>query len=470
MAQLSELTNEVLASILKSIDEGIHVINPEGITIFYNEVAAKHDGLQVDEVLGKPLLEVFPSLNKETSTLYKVLITKKPIYNQPQIYLNKHSVKIETINTTLPIFVKEEFIGAVEIAKDYSTMKVLSERLLELQKGLLPNSKDKLKPKNTRFILDDLISVDENFMIMKEKANKLAQSESPILVYGESGTGKELLVQGIHHASKRTDGPFIAQNCAAIPEALLESILFGTAKGSYTGAVDRPGLFELADGGTLFLDELHTMPIELQAKLLRVLEDGIVRRVGGSKSFSVDVRIIAAMNEHPRSALSNEKLRSDLFYRLNVLMFELAPLRERKEDILILTVHFIRIFNQQLGKKINGITREVELLFLQYQWPGNVRELKHCIEYMMNMCEGYQLTSNDLPIMFKQNMEQKRKVGLKPESLSLRKNIQQLESSLISKALAISSGNINQAAKLLEIPRQTLQYKLQKTDHLPTAE
>jgi arginine utilization regulatory protein len=467
---LSEMTNEVLAAILKSIDEGIHVINTDGITIFYNDVAAKHDGLQQDEVLGKPLLEVYPSLSEETSTLYKVLLNKKPIFNQPQTYLNKYSVKIETINTTLPIFVKNEFIGAVEIAKDYSRMKMLTERLLELQKGLIQNQNKKSNPQNTQYTLDDLITEDENFINLIKKAKKLAKSNSPILVYGESGTGKELLIQGIHHESKRSNGPFIAQNCAAIPEALLESILFGTAKGSYTGAVDRPGLFELANGGTLFLDELHTMPIELQAKLLRVLEDGIVRRIGGSKSVSVDVRIVAAMNEHPNDALEGQKLRLDLFYRLNVLMFELLPLRIRKVDILLLSKHFIQYFNTQLGKKIQGMTSEVEELFLQYPWPGNVRELKHSIEYMMNMCESNLLTPQELPLLFKQTMEKHRLVDLKAESLSLRKNVQELESNLISKALTISSGNINQAAKLLEIPRQTLQYKLQKFISPPTAE
>jgi arginine utilization regulatory protein len=467
---LSEMTNEVLAAILKSIDEGIHVINTAGITIFYNEVAAKHDGLKQSEVLGKPLLEVFPSLSQETSTLYKVLLTKKPIYNQPQTYMNKYSVKIETINTTLPIFVKNEFIGAVEIAKDYSRMKMLTERLLELQKGLIQNQNEKSNPKNTQYTLDDLITVDKNFINLIKKAKKLAKSNSPILVYGESGTGKELLIQGIHHESKRSNGPFIAQNCAAIPEALLESILFGTAKGSYTGAVERPGLFELANGGTLFLDELHTMPIELQAKLLRVLEDGIVRRIGGSKSVSVDVRIVAAMNEHPNAALEDQKLRLDLFYRLNVLMFELVPLRERKDDILLLSKHFIQFFNTQLDKKIQGMTGEVESLFLQYHWPGNVRELKHSIEYMMNMSEGNLLTEQEIPILIKQTMEKQRLVEMKVGSLSLRKNIQELESSLITRALTISSGNINQAAKLLELPRQTLQYKIQKITSPLTAE
>jgi arginine utilization regulatory protein len=466
----SEISNEVLAAILKTIDEGIHVVNTEGITIFYNDVAARHDGLRQEEVLEKPLLEAFPSLTEETSTLYKVLLTKKPIFNQVQTYLNKHSVKIETVNTTLPIFVKGEFFGAVEIAKDYSRMKLLTERLLELQKGLHKKKLQKEPLRDTHYTLDSIITADKKFEEIKMRAQKLAQTDSPILVYGESGTGKELIVQGIHAASKRADGPFIAQNCAAIPETLLESMLFGTAKGSYTGAVDRQGLFELADGGTLFLDELQTMPIELQAKLLRVLEDGIIRRVGGSKSISVDVRIIAAMNEHPSEALSQQKLRLDLFYRLNVLLFELIPLRERKGDIPLLTNYFIDHFNTRLGKKMKGVSREVELLFSQYHWPGNVRELKHSIEYMMNMSEDYLLTEDDLPPLFKQKNELKKEVNVKTTSLSLRKNLQELESSLISKAMTASEGNINQAAKLLEIPRQTLQYKLQKIENNRTAD
>jgi arginine utilization regulatory protein len=463
MVLLSEMTNEVLAAIIKSIDEGIHVINTDGMTIFYNEVAAKHDGMQREEVLGKPLLEVFPSLSKETSTLYKVLLTRKPIFNQPQSYLNKYSVKIETVNTTIPLFVNGEFIGAVEIAKDYSRMKMLTERLLELQKGLKTHQYQKADFQNTKFTLDDLLTVDKRFIEIKEKAKRLAKSDAPILVYGESGTGKELLVQGIHHESKRAKAPFIAQNCAAIPEALLEGILFGTAKGSYTGAVDRPGLFELADGGTLFLDELHTMPVELQAKLLRVLEDGMVRRVGSSKSTFVDVRIIAAMNEHPSAAVANDKLRMDLYYRLNVLMFELLPLRERKEDITLLSKYFVTYFNQKLGKKVLWPNPEVESVFLQYNWPGNVRELKHTIEYMLNICDDHHVTINDLPNHFKDSNGVKHFVReLHSESLSLRENLQELEWSLISRALSLSSGNIQQAAKLLEIPRQTLQYKLQK--------
>lgn len=458
MAQLTALTQEVLSAILKTIDEGIHVVNTEGKTIFYNEVAARHDGMNVKEVQGKDLLDVFPSLTENSSTLLRVIKTGKPIYNQTQVYVNIHGARIDTINTTLPIFVDKQIIGAVEIAKDYTRLKQLSESLLDLQKSVNKNNKKKTS-KNIKYTLDDLKTVNPIFQSLKEEARKLAKSNSPILVYGESGTGKELFVQGIHHASHRGDGPFIAQNCAAIPETLLESILFGTAKGSYTGAVERKGLFELADGGTLFLDELHTMPMELQAKLLRVLEDGMVRRVGSSQNISVDVRVIAAMNVHPNTALQSQKLRSDLYYRLNVFTFSLLPIRERKEDILFLTHYFIEFFNKTLNKRIHGAEQKLEVFFLNHPWPGNVRELKHTIEYMMNVCDNEILQLKDLPIMMKQMAAGNEN---SENHLSLRRNVEELEKQLIDTALNQSAGNIKQAAKLLEIPRQTLQYKIKK--------
>ncbi|WP_040208595.1 sigma-54 interaction domain-containing protein [Neobacillus jeddahensis] len=461
MVQLIALTQEVLTAILKSIDEGIHVVNTDGKTIFYNEVAAKHDGMNVKEVLGKHLIDAFPSLTEESSTLLKVMKTGKPIFNQTQVYVNVHGVRIDTINTTLPIFLGEDIIGAVEIAKDYSRMKLLAERLLDLQKSF-HKGKNKKGLKQVRYILSDIKTVNPDFLNTITEARKLAKSDSPILVYGESGTGKELFVQGIHHESLRSGGAFIAQNCAAIPETLLESILFGTAKGSYTGAVDRKGLFELADGGTLFLDELHTMPIELQAKLLRVLEDGMVRRVGSTQNISVNVRVITAMNVHPTMALQDQKLRNDLYYRLNVFTFSLLPLRDRKDDILFLTDYFIQEFNKKLNKDINSIEKMLELFFLDYQWPGNVRELKHTIEYMMNVGEGERLRMEDLPIMLRKYPTPSEESEVPLEDLSLKEHLAKVEKQLILNALHQSEGNINQAAKILEIPRQTLQYKLKK--------
>ncbi|MDP4083572.1 MAG: sigma 54-interacting transcriptional regulator [Bacillota bacterium] len=460
MVKLQELSKEVLTAILKSIDEGIHVVNTEGSTIFYNEVAARHDGLSVQEVLGKPLLSAFPSLSEESSTLLKVMKTAKPIYNQTQVYLNMYGKRIDTINTTLPIMIGNTIVGAVEIAKDYSRMKLLAERLLELQKSLKQNNVKTLV-KSVHFTLSDLKTKNNEFIRLKEEARKLAKSYSPILIYGESGTGKELFVQGIHYESKRANGPFIAQNCAAIPETLLESILFGTAKGSYTGAVERKGLFELADGGTLFLDELHAMPMELQAKLLRAIEDGLIRRVGGSQNITVDVRVISAINVHPRIAMEEHKLRPDLFYRLNVFTFALLPLRERKEDILYLTEYFIRTYNHTLNKQISGIDKGLKLIFLKYSWPGNVRELKHTIEYMMNICEENVLSEKNLPVMMRQ-LKGIPTIEFETHSSSLRDNLEALEKKLITNSLEAAGGNINHAAKLLGIPRQTLQYKIKK--------
>lgn len=463
-------SNEVLKAILSRIDEGIHVVDTNGRTIFYNEVASRHDGLKVEEVIGKPLLEIFPSLNRSTSTLLKVMETKKAIYNQAQSYTNVYGKKIETMNTTLPIFVEQELVGAMEIAKDYTSMKRLSEQLVDLQKKLLSKKKSTKKDSTVSYTLHDLLSKNHTFNRIKIEAEKLATSQSPILVFGESGTGKEVFVQGIHYASTRANSPFIAQNCAAIPETLLESILFGTSKGSYTGAVDRPGLFELADGGTLFLDELHAMPIDLQAKLLRVLEDGMIRRVGSTKDLRVDVRIVAAMNVHPKTALENKQLREDLFYRLNVLTFELIPLRKRKEDILFLLEVFIEKFNGLLSKKVSDVSNEVKDLFLSYSWPGNVRELKHTVEYMMNVSSGDILTSNELPIMLKEHFQRNENhLPISESSLSFRDRVEEYEKSLIKDALARTEGNIQQAAKFLEVPRQTLQYKLQKY-HLSDAE
>ena len=461
MSQSMELTSEVLSAILKSIDEGIHVVDTDGRTIFYNEVAGRHDGMAVKEVLGKPLLKAFPSLTGETSTLLKVIKTGKPIYNQTQVYVNVHGRRIDTINTTLPLLLDKKVIGAVEIAKDYSRIKLLANRLLELQKGL-NDGIGKREGKYTKYTLSDLKTVNPQFVKMKAEAKKLAKSVSPILVYGESGTGKELFVQGIHHESLRANGPFIAQNCAAIPESLLESILFGTAKGSYTGAVERKGLFELADGGTLFLDELNSMPIELQAKLLRVLEEGMVRRVGGGESIFVDVRVIAAMNEHPEKVLQDGKLRLDLYYRLNVFMFALMPLRERKEDILLLAGYFRQSFNEKLNKNIQGFEENLKQFFLSYAWPGNGRELKHAMEYMMNLSDHANLTIADLPPMLKQKAVQPQ--ALMEKSSSLKANLAAVEKDLIEKALKETKGNINQAAKLLDVPRQTLQYKVKKYD------
>ncbi|MFS0646462.1 sigma-54 interaction domain-containing protein [Siminovitchia sp. 179-K 8D1 HS] len=453
---------EILHAILSTIDEGIHAVDANGVSIFYNHIAAKLDGVEGEEVLGKHLLDVFPSLTVETSTLLKVIQTGQPIYNQRQSYCNMRGVLIDTVNTTLPIKVNGDIFGAVEIAKDITKVKQLSEKLIDLQaKVETGHGQKKAKQHETgaKYRMTDIITKNDQFKLIKEKAFKAAATSSPILIYGETGTGKELLVQAIHNASPRRSAPFIAQNCAAIPSSLLESILFGTAKGSYTGAVDRPGLFEIADGGTLFLDELNSMPLDIQAKLLRVLENGLIRRVGGMKERAVNVRIIAAMNEPARKCVEEKTLRADLYYRLNVIQLQIPPLRERKEDIPLLVDHFIQKYNSLFGKRVTSVSDKVLKWFTAYPWPGNVRELEHAIESSMNMMDGDIITWEHIP----QHIGESVNVTKKPGHIQpLRDVLLETEARLINEALEEAGGNIQKAARLLCIPRQTLQYKLAK--------
>lgn len=457
------ISEAIIRAILNTIDEGIHVVDAHGVTIFYNEVAASHDNLSADEVIGRPLLDVFPSLTRKTSTLLQVIETGKPIFNRQQTYTNLKGVPITTVNTTLPLWVEGGLAGAVEVAKDITRMKELSERWIDLQAKMSGHTegdgkKGKRSLAQAIYHLHDIVTENEELKRLKELADKAAKTGSPILITGETGTGKELFVQGIHLASMRRHGPFIAQNCAALPGALLEGILFGTVKGSFTGAENRPGLFELADHGTLFLDEINSMPIDLQAKLLRALQERRIRRVGGMDLIPVDVRVITAMNRDPMESIASGELRQDLYYRIQVVHLRIPPLRERKEDIPLLIRHFLRRFNSAFGKRVTGVSQDALHSLIAYDWPGNVRELENRIEAAMNWAEGDLLHPEHFP---KELMERRREAVLEGPP-TLREAIRKVEEEYIEEAMRRTLGNIQQAAKLLGIPRQTLQYKLVK--------
>ncbi len=454
--QTHNLSKEMLMAILDGIDEAIHAVDKDGITIYYNKVAAEYDGMAVEEVLGKHLLHVFPSLTEETSTLLKVLHTKKPIYHENQRYENKKGQLLETVNTTIPILNETKLLGAVEIAKNYGQLNTLSNKLLDLQAKIQKaGDRKKLSPFQVSYKLTDFITRDPVCKHMLQDAKLFASSKLPIVIWGETGTGKEIVAQGIHHHSPRSRGPFIAQNCGAIPSTLLESILFGTEKGSYTGATDRKGLFEMATGGTLFLDEMNSMPLELQAKLLRVLEEGAVRRVGGTSSIQVDVRIITAMNESPETCLENGTFRADLYYRLNTCPIYIPPLRERAVDIKVL------MEDKLLPRISHPLNPEVLDMFQSYHWPGNVRELINTIEYLLLRAKQEPLSTKLLPSKLQQ---ERMCMPIRKTTGSLRDILQETEESIIKDALFHSGGNVLRAAKLLDIPRQTLQYKLAKME------
>ncbi len=298
---------------------------------------------------------------------------------------------------------------------------------------------------------------------------RVAKSEaSTVLVQGESGTGKELVAKWVHYESSRADKPFVAINCAAVPSTLLESELFGYEKGAFTDAkAMKKGLFELADGGTVFLDEIGDMELGMQAKLLRFLEDRTFRRVGGSKVISVDVRIISATNKDLLKAVEEKSFRNDLYYRLQVIPIFLPPLRERKEDIVILANHFIESFNKEFNKKIKGLSAGAEQMLTDYSWPGNIRELKNVIERAIILGGEDTLMLEHLPLEIVAQSAapapgQSTVFQLPPEGV----DIEEVEKELIRQALEVSDGNQSKAAKKLSLGIDAFRYRMKKFGYL----
>ncbi len=463
----NRLLIQAMQNILHSIEEGVHIVDAHGRSLFYNEAMADIEGLVSDEVLGKHLLEIFPNWEPSNSTLLTALSTGRTIDQQKQSYLNLKGKRISTVNTTFPIFQGDKIIGAVEIAKNFTDVNHLSEQIMDLHQKLIPNPKmQESKPR--KYTFDMLIGRHPLYVNAIRIARKAAETDSSVLIEGETGTGKELFAQSIHNECSRKDKPFIAINCAAMPDTLLESILFGTAKGSFTGAVDRPGLFEQAHGGTLFLDEINSMSLPLQAKILRVLQENYVRRVGGLKDLMIDVRIIAASNEPLHEMMKSGQFRKDLYYRLNVINIRIPALRERKEDIPLLTEFFIRHFNQKLGKDVWMMSLELQEAFKNFNWVGNIRELQNVIESAINMVSDEHVVGKEhLPahVELLQSRMLQHHVSTPPKEAfegDLNSYLERVERSLLEEQLEKTSFNISQTAKRLGVSRQNLQYKMKR--------
>ncbi len=315
----------------------------------------------------------------------------------------------------------------------------------------------------TRDSLDsDIISGSPKMDVVKKMIFKVARSNSTVLIRGESGTGKELIARAIHNQSPpRLTEAFHAVNCAAINENLLESELFGHEKGSFTGAhAEKKGLFEVADRGTLFLDEIGELDVGMQAKLLRALQERKIRRVGGTHEISVDVRVIAATNRDLRAMVSDGRFRDDLYYRINVLSIDVPPLRERREDIPVLIDYFVKKHTRNTSRLVSGLTAETRKLMIDYSWPGNVRQLESAIERAILLCEGDQITVDDLPLEVRQESRPVSEGAFKlpPEGISF----EDVERDLIMQAMEQTDYNITKSAKLLGLTFRTLQYRLEK--------
>lgn len=319
-----------------------------------------------------------------------VIRDKTPMRNVRQYYTTRYGHDVDIVSNSFPVLRGEQTIGGFSLMEDWAMVDQLHKQIIDLQEKLteLTSPGNKRSTKSTltaKYHFQDITHVSTAMHDIITHCKQAAKSDSSVMIYGETGTGKELIAQSLHNASKRANGPFLAINCAALPEPLLESLLFGTERGSYTGAESRAGLFEQANHGTLLLDELNSMNISVQSKLLRVLQDGMVRRVGSVSETHVDVRVLSSINVPPYQAIAEGNLRQDLFYRLGVVNITVPPLRERREDIPLLAKQFIMEFNKKLGKNVSNLHLDTLNLFQEYQWPGNVREFQHVIEHAMNI-------------------------------------------------------------------------------------
>lgn len=437
------------------------------MTIFYSKGCEKlEEGFKEEDVVGKTISMRYKSdevhrLDDKHSIILKVVKSGVPVENQHMTYYLENNRRMDVISNVYPIFFEGDIIAAVSIFRDITQAKQLSDKVLQLQRTLYQS---KRKSNGTQFCFDNIIGSSECLLETIKIAQKVANNLSPVLIQGETGTGKELFAQSIHNLSPVSNGPFVAINCAAIPDTLLESALFGTSKGAFTGAVEKAGLFEEANNGTLFLDEINSMSMQLQSKLLRVLQTKTIMRVGSSKSITVNARVLSAINMDPRDAINKNQLRNDIYYRLSAVILVIPPLRERKDCFDRLIDHFIKQNNGIMSKNVAGVTEEVMKVLKGYGWPGNIRELEHIIEHAMNLVEYNKkyLQLDDLPAYLKNKAD----AGIHRQEFFTVKNLKNTlldhERDIISARLQDNEGNISKTAKELNVSRQYLQYRIKR--------
>lgn len=472
-----DLNNIDFISVMDRLDEGVIITDNEGLIHYYNETQCQIDELDFDFVVGKNVTEIY-ELCGNTSLILLCLKLGRPIRNKTFFYKTILGKVANTICSIFPILHGSQIKGAVCFVKDYTILRNTTPVIS------IPEIKPK-KKNGTRYTFADIIGSDAKLTQAINTSRTAAGSASPIMVIGETGTGKELFAQSIHNYSSRNHNPFFAINCAAIPETLLEGFLFGTTKGAFTGAMDKCGVLEQANGSTLFLDELLAMPVALQAKLLRVIQEKKVSRIGSTKEINLNIKIISSVNKAPRNAILDNELRTDLYYRIGVVLVTLPPLRERGGDLPKLINHFLLILNKTLGTNVKSISDEVLDLFQNYGWPGNIRELEHLLEGALNIIgydeillmkhfgsafeimetselrEGTVIDSSSLSPQ-KQPNDLTMDIDRGETQNNLQENLSEQEKNALCGVLASTAGNISQSAVMLGISRQLLHYKMKK--------
>ncbi|MGG1677156.1 sigma-54 interaction domain-containing protein [Neobacillus sp. NRS-1170] len=457
-----------LEKIIESLNEGVMMSDHDGKIVLYNGTQEKLEGLDSREILGKPLWEAY-NYNPQYSEHKHTFKTGKPIFSRYRAHSTINGVPKYVNYSTYPIQKNGETIAVFSISTNESKLKNLLHETIELRRQVVQSDSTNRPLKNgTTFSFDDIKGKSIALKNLILEAQNIAIHNTDVLIVGETGTGKELFAQSIHNHSPRAENPFVAINCAAIPETLLESTLFGTVKGAFTGAANQVGLFEYAKNGTLFLDEINSMPLTLQSKLIRVLQERLVRRVGSNEVTPVECTVISASNEDPERLIEEGKMRLDLFYRLAHTSLYITSIRERTEDIHFFIHFFLDKYRRKFNKEVPNLSTELLSILLQYHWPGNTRELEHLIENLI-----IRASENDaaihvdhLPAFMKKKLLV-TKSGKVEKEKELKKNpfksiFSNSQEHYIQKTLDEADWNISQAAKTLGITRQSLQYHIKK--------
>lgn len=452
----------LLKSILDSINEGVIACDSEGKIILYNRCLEKLEGRSRADILGKHLTEVY-DITTENSEQLTALKTGKPILDENLNYI-ANGKEMHVVSSTFPLKGKNATIAVYSVSRDITGIRSLLLRSIDIQGKSRDDFGKEILKNGTKYNFSDIVGNSKSIIKVLNEAHKAAASSSPVLIYGETGTGKELFVQGIHNAGINYKEPFVAVNCAAIPDSLLESLLFGTVKGAFTGAEHSPGLFEQAGKGTLYLDEVNSMATSLQAKTLRVLQEMKIRRVGAQNETPIHCRVISSTNVDPWQCVEENAIRKDLFYRLAVIQIFLPPLREHIDDLKSLTDHFLTKYGRIFGKQVTGISDQLITILKEHTWPGNIRELEHLIENSLAMMEKEEcvLTIDDMPqsLIFRSNNRfSKNLIGKRSTLAEILANV---EKRTILNALNEHDWNVSRAAKYIGIGRQNLQYRMNK--------
>jgi len=461
------------SQIIDNFYEGILASDINGRIVIFNKQAERIEGQAANQMLNKKLSEVYFHKNDGDKEHEKVIKTKKPLLSQYKSFRIASGEGRYLSYSTYPIIKDGKCIAAYSESRNEEITHELLSQVIELKRkfrsGLEENTRNELNLSNgTIFNFDNIIGESEVNTNLIREAQTMARIDRNILIIGETGIGKEVFAQSIHNYGNRRKEPFVPINCAAIPDNLLESILFGTTKGAFTGAISAPGLFEEAGNGTLFLDELNSMPVLMQTKLLRVLQEKKTRRVGDTKMYPVYCRIISAINEDPKLLMEDGRLRTDLFYRIAALSLYLPPLRERKEDILKLAEYFITKYSNLMQKKIIGMDEQLKQSLQEYSWPGNIRQLDFVMENLVIRChDNNYLTVDNMPEYLKQDFMKKNNNNANnsiiiDETEPLNEAIDNLEKQMIIKALHECNFNVTKAAGRLHIIRQSLRYRMKR--------